>query len=153
MPQRLTRPGIAAKLYGVCLLSLAATAALIAASVHFAARTGDTAQRFYEDGLLAQGNNLWVPREGTSGDSLQYDNMANVMEVERGGWSFGAQFGDVTPGHPYEGDSAPAGFPQIHTVSPAAYDHRYGTEYRKKQGISANGPGWHADVTPLINPP
>lgn len=65
--------------------------------------------------------------------------------------AFGAQFGDVTPGHPYEGDSTPAGFPQIHTVSPAAYDHRYGTRYRKKQ--SANGPGWHADVTPLINPP
>lgn len=65
--------------------------------------------------------------------------------------AFGAQFGDVTPGHPYEGDSAPAGFPQIHTVSPAAYDHRYGTKYRKKQ--SPNGPGWHADVTPLINPP
>jgi alpha-ketoglutarate-dependent sulfate ester dioxygenase len=65
--------------------------------------------------------------------------------------AFGAQFGDVTPGHPYEGDSAPADFPQIHTVSPAAYDHRYGTRYRKKQ--SPNGPGWHADVTPLINPP
>ncbi|MFL6081612.1 MAG: TauD/TfdA dioxygenase family protein [Mycobacterium sp.] len=65
--------------------------------------------------------------------------------------AFGAQFGEVTPGHPYEGDSAPAGFPQIHTVSPAAYDHRYGTKYRKKQ--SPNGPGWHADVTPLINPP
>jgi len=65
--------------------------------------------------------------------------------------AFGAQFGEVTPGHPYEGDSAPAGFPQIHTVSPAAYNHRYGSTYRKKQ--SANGPGWHADVTPLINPP
>lgn len=65
--------------------------------------------------------------------------------------AFGAQFGAVTPGHPYEGDSAPAGFPQIHTVSPAAYDHRYGTRYRKRQ--SPNGPGWHADVTPLINPP
>ncbi len=65
--------------------------------------------------------------------------------------AFGAQFGEVTPGHPYEGDSAPAGFPQIHTVSPAAYDHRYGTRYRKRQ--SPNGPGWHADVTPLINPP
>lgn len=64
---------------------------------------------------------------------------------------FGAQFGDVTPGHPYEGDSAPEGFPEIHTVSPAAYDHRYGPKYRKRQ--SPNGPGWHADVTPLINPP
>ena len=65
--------------------------------------------------------------------------------------AFGAQFGDVTPGHPYEGDSAPPEFPQIHTVSPAAYDHRYGTKYRKR--LSPNGPGWHADVTPLINPP
>src|ERR1700754_3643948 len=65
--------------------------------------------------------------------------------------AFGAQFGDVTPGHPYEGDSAPPDFPQIHTVSPAAYDHRYGTKYRKKE--SPNGPKWHADVTPLINPP
>ncbi|MCT7658419.1 TauD/TfdA dioxygenase family protein [Mycobacterium deserti] len=65
--------------------------------------------------------------------------------------AFGTQFGDVTPGHPYEGDSAPPEFPQIHTVSPAAYDHRYGTKYRKKQ--SPNGPQWHADVTPLINPP
>jgi alpha-ketoglutarate-dependent sulfate ester dioxygenase len=65
--------------------------------------------------------------------------------------AFGAQFGDVTPAHPYEGDSAPDGFPQIHTVSLAAYDRRYGSEYRQKEGW--NGPNWHADVTPLINPP
>ncbi|QNG18168.1 TauD/TfdA family dioxygenase [Rhodococcus triatomae] len=65
--------------------------------------------------------------------------------------AFGKQFGEVTPGHPYEGDAAPPGFPEIHTVSPEAYDQRYGVAYRKKQG--ANGPGWHADVTPLINPP
>jgi taurine dioxygenase len=65
--------------------------------------------------------------------------------------AFGAQFGDVTPGHPYEGDTAPAEYPQIHTVSPAAYDHRYGSRYRRRE--SPNGPGWHADVTPLINPP
>ena len=25
--------------------------------------------------------------------------------------AFGSQFGEVTPGHPYEGDSAPAGVP------------------------------------------
>ncbi|WP_394339652.1 TauD/TfdA dioxygenase family protein [Mycobacterium intracellulare] len=65
--------------------------------------------------------------------------------------AFGAQFGEVTAAHPYEGDSAPAGFPQIHTVSPAAYDRRYGSEYRHKE--NRNGPNWHADVTPLINPP
>ena len=48
-----------------------------------------------EEGILIQGNNLWVPREGTSGDSLEYDNLARAMDVEIGGWSFGAQFGDL----------------------------------------------------------
>ncbi len=48
-----------------------------------------------EEGVLIQGNNLWVPREGTNGDSLQYDNLARDMNVEIGGWSFGAQFGDL----------------------------------------------------------
>ena len=48
-----------------------------------------------EEGVLIQGNNLWVPREGTTGDSLRYDNLARAMDVEIGGWSFGAQFGDL----------------------------------------------------------
>ena len=48
-----------------------------------------------EQGVLIQGNNLWVPKEGTTGDSLQYDNLARDMGVELGGWSFGAQFGDL----------------------------------------------------------
>ena len=48
-----------------------------------------------EEGVLIQGNNLWVPKEGTAGDTLQYDNLAREMEVEIGGWSFGAQFGDL----------------------------------------------------------
>ncbi len=48
-----------------------------------------------EEGVLIQGNNLWVPREGTTGDSLEYDNLARAMDVEMGGWSFGAQFGDL----------------------------------------------------------
>jgi len=48
-----------------------------------------------EEGVLIQGNNLWVPREGTGGDGLQYDNLAPAMDVEIGGWSFGAQFGDL----------------------------------------------------------
>lgn len=47
-----------------------------------------------EEGVLIQGNNLWVPKEGTSGDSLKYENLARDMGVELGGWSFGAQFGD-----------------------------------------------------------
>jgi hypothetical protein len=48
-----------------------------------------------EEGVLIQGNNLWMPKEGTSGDSLQYENLARDMDVEIGGWSFGAQFGDL----------------------------------------------------------
>jgi hypothetical protein len=48
-----------------------------------------------EEGVLIQGNNLWVPREGTAGDSIEYDNLARAMDVEIGGWSFGAQFGDL----------------------------------------------------------
>ena len=45
-----------------------------------------------EDGVLMQGNNLWVPEPG---GGLRYQNMANSMGVEMGGWSFGAQFGDL----------------------------------------------------------
>ena len=48
-----------------------------------------------EEGVLIQGNNLWVPKEANSGDSLQYQNLARDMGVELGGWSFGAQFGDL----------------------------------------------------------
>ena len=48
-----------------------------------------------EDGVLIQGNNLWVPQEGTSGDGLRYDNLARPLGVEMGGWSWGAQFGDL----------------------------------------------------------
>lgn len=48
-----------------------------------------------EDGTLIQGNNLWVPKEGTSGDGIKYENLARDMGVELGGWSFGAQFGDL----------------------------------------------------------
>ncbi|HEY0006140.1 MAG TPA: CRTAC1 family protein [Pyrinomonadaceae bacterium] len=48
-----------------------------------------------EEGVLIQGNNLWIPKEGTSGDALQYENLARDMGLELGGWSFGAQFGDL----------------------------------------------------------
>jgi enediyne biosynthesis protein E4 len=48
-----------------------------------------------EDGVLIQGNNLWVPKEGSAKDKLQYENLARDMGVELGGWSFGAQFGDL----------------------------------------------------------
>ncbi|HEY6446236.1 MAG TPA: CRTAC1 family protein [Acidobacteriaceae bacterium] len=45
-----------------------------------------------EEGVLIQGNNLWVPQDGAT---LRYENMARDMGVELGGWSFGAQFGDL----------------------------------------------------------
>ena len=48
-----------------------------------------------EEGVLIQGNNLWMPKEGTQGNSLQFENLARDMDVEIGGWSFGAQFGDL----------------------------------------------------------
>ena len=48
-----------------------------------------------EEGVLIQGNNLWLPKEGTTGDNLQFENLARDMDVEIGGWSFGAQFGDL----------------------------------------------------------
>jgi len=48
-----------------------------------------------EEGVLIQGNNLWVPRDDKSGESLVYDNLARELGVELGGWSFGAQFGDL----------------------------------------------------------
>ena len=48
-----------------------------------------------EPGNLVQYNNLWVPREGTAGDTIRYDNLAVDMGVGSGGWSFGAQFGDL----------------------------------------------------------
>jgi hypothetical protein len=48
-----------------------------------------------EDGILIQGNNLWVPKQGTTGDAIRYENLARDFGVELGGWSFGAQFGDL----------------------------------------------------------
>jgi len=48
-----------------------------------------------EDGVLIQGNNLWVPKQGTAGDAIRYENLARDFGVELGGWSFGAQFGDL----------------------------------------------------------
>ena len=48
-----------------------------------------------EPGVLVQGNNLWVPRRGTSGEPVEFDNLASSMGVHLGGWSWGAQFADV----------------------------------------------------------
>ncbi|HXE80095.1 MAG TPA: CRTAC1 family protein [Vicinamibacterales bacterium] len=47
-----------------------------------------------EEGILLQGNNLWVP-VSDRGRLPKYENMATAMGVALGGWSFGAQFGDL----------------------------------------------------------
>ena len=47
-----------------------------------------------EPGVLVQGNDLWVPKEGASAAG-DYDNLAPSLGVDLGGWSWGAQFGDL----------------------------------------------------------
>ncbi|MGA3042273.1 MAG: CRTAC1 family protein [Bryobacteraceae bacterium] len=58
-------------------------------------RFGVYVSNISEEGVLVQGNNLWMPRAGTSGANIRYDNLATAMGVDLGGWSFGAQFGDL----------------------------------------------------------
>jgi hypothetical protein len=48
-----------------------------------------------EAGLLVQGNDLWTPLKGYAGDKLKYQDLANALKVELGGWSWGAQFVDL----------------------------------------------------------
>jgi hypothetical protein len=47
-----------------------------------------------EEGILLQGNNLWVPTGGTPREP-RFENLARSMGVDLGGWAFGAQFGDL----------------------------------------------------------
>ncbi len=47
-----------------------------------------------EPGVLVQANDLWVPT-ATEGGTIQYENLASSMGVDLGGWSWGAQFGDL----------------------------------------------------------
>jgi hypothetical protein len=47
-----------------------------------------------EPGVLVQGNDLWVPTSAGPGRS-EFQNMATTMGVDLGGWSWGAQFGDL----------------------------------------------------------
>jgi hypothetical protein len=49
-----------------------------------------------EPGVLVQGNDLWVPNAKTAaGEPAEYDNLAPSLGVDLGGWSWGAQFGDL----------------------------------------------------------
>ncbi|MCW9706507.1 CRTAC1 family protein [Fodinibius salsisoli] len=47
-----------------------------------------------EQGVLIQGNNLWVPRRGKD-QNIHFQNLAGSLGIELGGWSYGAQFGDL----------------------------------------------------------
>lgn len=48
-----------------------------------------------EPGNLVQGNNLWVATGDEVRGAPRFLNQAGVVNVERGGWSWGAKFGDL----------------------------------------------------------
>jgi enediyne biosynthesis protein E4 len=48
-----------------------------------------------EPGVLVQANDLWVPKARSAGPGLEFENLASTMGVDLGGWSWGAQFGDL----------------------------------------------------------
>jgi hypothetical protein len=79
-----------------------------------------------EEGILLQGNNLWVP-SGGSRERPIYENMARAMGVDLGGWSFGAQFGDLNND----------GFLDLYLVNgyvSASRDESYWYDYSKVAG-------------------
>jgi hypothetical protein len=48
-----------------------------------------------EPGVLVQGNDLWVPRLDAGNERTEFENVASSLGVDLGGWSWGAQFGDL----------------------------------------------------------
>ena len=48
-----------------------------------------------EPGVLVQANDLWVPKARAAGAELEFENLASTLGVDLGGWSWGAQFGDL----------------------------------------------------------
>lgn len=79
-----------------------------------------------EEGILIQGNNLWVPMEARNKLPV-YENMARAMGVDIGGWSFGAQFGDLNND----------GFLDLYLVNgyvSASRDESYWYDYSKVAG-------------------
>jgi hypothetical protein len=53
-----------------------------------------------EPGVLVQANDLWVPKregQGTAAGAAtgEYENLASSLGIDLGGWSWGAQFGDL----------------------------------------------------------
>jgi hypothetical protein len=48
-----------------------------------------------EPGVLVQGNDLWIPKAAAGEGAVEYDNVGSAVGVDLGGWSWGAQFGDL----------------------------------------------------------
>jgi hypothetical protein len=48
-----------------------------------------------EPGVLVQANDLWMPTPRATGTGLEFENLASALGVDLGGWSWGAQFGDL----------------------------------------------------------
>jgi hypothetical protein len=48
-----------------------------------------------EEGVLVQGNNLWMADSVSGGGTPAFENLAGTMGVAKAGWSYGAQFGDL----------------------------------------------------------
>ena len=80
-----------------------------------------------EEGILLQGNNLWVPTGSGRAAARVYENMARAMGIDLGGWSFGAQFGDLNND----------GFLDLYLVNgyvSASRDESYWYDYSKVAG-------------------
>jgi len=58
-------------------------------------RFGVYVSNISEEGVLVQGNNLWIPKAGSTAADPRFENLANSMGVALAGWSFGMQFGDL----------------------------------------------------------
>ena len=90
-------------------------------------RYGIFVSNISEEGVLVQGNNLWMPAPGSSRDKLKFENLAEAMGVELGGWSFGGQFGDLNND----------GFLDLYQVNGNVSldpDHSYWYDYSKVAG-------------------
>jgi len=61
--------------------------------MHNKGRFGFYISNITEEGVLLQGNNFWVPKLDQA--KLSYHNEARATGIESGGWSYGAQFGDL----------------------------------------------------------
>jgi len=80
-----------------------------------------------EEGVLVQGNNLWMPKAQKPKSAIRYENMANTFGVELGGWSFGGQFADLNND----------GFLDLYVATGNVsldHDHSYWYDYSKIAG-------------------